>query len=424
MANYSSAERLIARLLSVSPGLKKLAKKAYQSASYLVHKKPHSFVSSNPMQSYGLNADSESFFGYYDKSPVSPDGRYILFQSSTHPTEQPPDPRMPIEVICQDLQTGDVLARIPSAAYNWQQGTKLQWSSPHRFVFNAYDTETDRYVAYVYDVAQCKVIQTLPMAIYDSFNDGFALTLSFDRLARLAPDYGYFCRMGRAYDLEALGEDGVWVLDMATGESRLILSLEMLAQLHPMPSMQGAQHSVNHIMIAPDGKRFTVIHRWYQSRRRYDRLVVTGVDGSNTTILADEGMVSHCFWHDHQHIFGFLRSGDKDAYFMLDADSGTASQVGEGIIDRFGDGHPHIHGSKVVFDTYPNKARIKMLFLYDLDSRKLEELGGFFEGLKFDGETRCDLHPRFGCNGERVFFDSVHEGRRKLYAMDLQNIGS
>lgn len=421
--NFSRFERLVARGLSVSPGLKAWAKKSYQRVVYFRHKKPHACETRHGLKMVSGNAP-ESFFGYYDKSPVSPDGAHIIYQSTTQPTQLPPDPLKPVEVVCQNLQTSDVVARLDSAAYNWQQGTKLQWIGPDRFAFNAYDRESACYVAQVYDLAQGKVAQTLPMPIYDCYGDQFALTLNFDRLARLAPDYGYFCHMDRDLHLKALDDDGIWRMDMSTGEDRLILSLQTLAQLCPLTSMQGAKHSVNHIMIAPDGKRFMVIHRWYQSGRRYDRLVVCAVDSSSPTVVADEGMVSHCFWRNSAQIFSYLRSSGKDAYFMLNADTGAVRQVGEGIIDGFGDGHPHIHGSKVVFDTYPNKARMKKLFLYDLDDGALEELGEFFEGFKFYAETRCDLHPRFSPNGKQVFFDSVHNGRRELYAISLASKGS
>ena len=418
--SYSPIERFIARILAATPRLKKSVKKAYQYGNWMLHRKNYSFRSTYALKVIGVTS-VETFVGYYDKSPLSPDGKHVTYQSSTHPTHLAPDSGVPVEVVLAEAVSGRVIDRLLSSAYNWQQGTKLQWISNDRFVFNAYDGKADRYVAHVYDLAQRKVVQTLPMPIYDCFGGDFALTLNFDRLARLAPDYGYFCRMDRAFDLNAVHNDGVWRLDMATGESRLILSLEALSRLHPLPSMQDAQHSVNHIMIAPDGKRFMVIHRWYQSGRRYDRLVVAGVDGSEPVVLADEGMVSHCFWLDYTQIFGYLRHGGKDAYFMLDAYSGAVRQLGEGTIDRFGDGHPHIHGSKVLFDTYPNKARMKKLFLYNLESGAVEELGEFFEGFKFYGETRCDLHPRFSPDGKQVFFDSVHEGRRKLYCMDLES---
>lgn len=417
--SFSSAERALAKILSETPRLKRFIKKTYQHIQYLAHKKTYTFRSGYPVQSFGLQPSCESFVGYYDKTPVSSDGVHIIYQTSAHPAHLPANANAPVEVVCQNLLTGDVLACLPSVAYNWQQGTKLQWIGQDRFVFNAYDDQTDRYVAQVYDLARGKVAQTLPTPIYDCFGDEFAVSLSFDRLARLAPDYGYFCRICRAFNLGDLTNDGVFWVDLRTGQSRLVLSLDVLAKLQPLPSMRGAQHSVNHIMIAPDGKRFMVIHRWYQAGRRLDRLVIANVDGSDPIVLADEGMVSHCFWQDANNILGYLRHGGQDNYYMLNIQCRSIEPVGTGIIDCHGDGHPHIHGTKVVFDTYPNKARMKKLLLYDLVSGSLDELGEFYESFKFYGEIRCDLHPRFSPDGTKVFFDSVHDGRRGLYMIDL-----
>jgi len=110
--------------------------------------------------------------------------------------------------------------------------------------------------------------------------------------------------------------------------------------------------------------------------------------------------------------------GDK--YYLIDLDTSEKMILGAGIIDKSGDGHPSILGDRFLTDSYPNKARLKNLALYCLQSGKYEVLGEFYESLNYGNETRCDLHPRFSPDGNRVFFDSVHEGRRHLYMMNLQ----
>ena len=73
----------------------------------------------------------------------------------------------------------------------------------------------------------------------------------------------------------------------------------------------------------------------------------------------------------------------------------------------------------MIFDTYPNKSRMKKLFMYNMKSSDLKELGEFYEGLKYYNETRCDLHPGFSPDGKNIFIDSVHKGKRGLYIISI-----
>ncbi|EFP9911571.1 glycosyl transferase, partial [Shigella sonnei] len=68
-------------------------------------------------------------------------------------------------------------------------------------------------------------------------------------------------------------------------------------------------------------------------------------------------------------------------------------------------------------DTYPDKNRIKKLFVYDLVKNDYRELGLFYESMSFFSYSRCDLHPRISVDNRFLFVDSVHSGKRKLYFM-------
>jgi len=57
-----------------------------------------------------------------------------------------------------------------------------------------------------------------------------------------------------------------------------------------------------------------------------------------------------------------------------------------------------------------------------VETRELVELGRFFAPWRFDGENRCDLHPRWSPDGNCVSIDSSHEGVRMSYIINVSNV--
>lgn len=418
MAQYSGFERKIAFILTKFPGLKSGVKKIYQRLNYLRYKKNYSFKSDYSIKKIGLE-NKESYFGYYDKSPINSTNEYIIFQSTNVNTKNMPDTKIPVDMVVYDVVNDSYEIAGQSYTYNWQQGTKLMWVNEYRFICNDFDSARKQYISKIYDI-KSKETKIIEYPIYDCFEDKFAISLNFERLDIARADYSY-SNLGIKIDWEDNSNDGLCFVDLKENSSKLIITLKDIIKLNHKDTMNGAKHKFNHVMISPDGTKMMFMHRWFLiDGRRYDTLYVSNVDGSDVKIVADDDMVSHCFWYDESYIFAYLRDKDMgDKYYMIDMD-GKKELVGKGMIDIFGDGHPHVHGSKIIFDTYPDKARMKSLYMYDYKTKELEKLGEFLESFEFYGETRCDLHPRFSFDGKRMFFDSVHDGKRGLYVMELR----
>ena len=88
------------------------------------------------------------------------------------------------------------------------------------------------------------------------------------------------------------------------------------------------------------------------------------------------------------------------------------------------DGHPSYSPDKslVVTDSYPNRARVQELKILkdsDIYAREMKVVAKVFAPFKYDNDTRCDLHPRWSRDGKKICFDSVFEGHRGLYVVEV-----
>ena len=420
--HYNTIEKFMARGLSCLPFVKKMTKSFYARLMFLFKRKKYAFCAKYDIASFGPNG-MESFFGYYDKSPISRDG-YVVCHLSGYSTRQKPDAKAPVTVtVFAPGETEKPLLRIPACAYNWQQGARAHWLTDELFIFNDFDNVHSKYISCVFSIKNLQEVKQFDYPVQDSFGTDYFLSINYRRLIALRPDYGYRNLLPLSQkELTDTKNDGIWKTDYTSGESCLLYSLANICDVQNKAVFNKAIHKVNHLMISPSGKQFIFIHRFYTGQRRFDRLLLSDAQGNMLKVLADYGMVSHCFWADEKTILAYLRGQNgKDAYYLIDTIAGSFIHFADGALDMYGDGHPHVNGEWFITDTYPDKARMQHLLLCNRKTGKLEELGEFFHGFDYSGETRCDLHPRFSLDGKKVFFDSVFDGTRKLYVTELKS---
>lgn len=416
MSNFGAIEKAIASVLSNYPGSKKNIKRFYQRINFLFYKKDYVLKSDFKVREVD-NTDSESFFGYYDKSPESQDGTKLIFYRTNYNTKNLPSKDYCIEIVLKYKESNTFIVVDKTFAYNWQQGAKMMWLSNNKFIYNIFCDNTKSYKSKIYDT-KSKSCEEINFPIYDCFDEDLAYTLNYERLMDLRPDYGYR-NIKSTTDYSDYSKDGIYKLSLKNNSIELIISINQLINLKQVDSMIGAKHKVNHIMISPNGTKFMFMHRWLsKSGKRYDRLLVSNFDGSEVKIISDNEMVSHCCWQDESTIIGFLRNNSMDGFYKINLNNYHISELSKEL-SAFGDGHPTIINNKMVFDSYPDRSRMKTLYVYDFDKNRLSVIAEFFESLKYNNETRCDLHPRFNKNASVIYFDSVHDGSRKLYSINL-----
>lgn len=370
------------------------------------------------------------WFGYYDKLQFDPAGRLALANEVNFEHRSPTAADI-VKVGMVDTGDNDRWTELgESRAWNWQQGCMLQWlpGSAAEVIWN--DREGDRFVCHILDTRSGKK-RTLPRPIYAVSPDGtWAIAPDFRRLNDCRPGYGYAGIPDPNRDVPAPEDAGIWRMDLRTGKAELLLSFAQLAQV-PQPGgfSTGAKHWFNHLLVAPDGKRFTFLHRWRgaaEGKSWKTRMLTANADGPGLHLLIPSGRVSHFVWRDPKHILAYAGYGaeGKAWRFQVFEDLTNRSEVIEGMLET--DGHcTYLPGNHhILCDTYPGKDRNQNLYLLNLSTRQRHSLGAFRLPPEYTGEWRCDLHPRSSPDGKRVSIDSPHNGGRQVFLLDISRINA
>jgi len=383
---------------------------------------------------------SQHWFGYYDKLQFDPSNRFVLAGQVgfEHRTPLATDT---IRVGMVDTHRNDTWVELGSSrAWGWQQGCMLQWrpGTSSEVLWN--DREGDRYVCRSLDVVSGRR-RTLPMPIYTLSPDGrFALTANFSRIQAMRPGYGYV-GLPDPHGADPHGdnlapkESGVFRMDLETGATTLVLPLAAIARIPFQGAvLENRWHYFNHLLIAPDSRRFIVLHRFRpldkESGRptgRYEtRMVTANVDGTDVFVLDPSGHTSHFIWRDAEHVCMWTRPAGKQAGFYVFRDRTRAVEiVGAGVMTQ--NGHntyvPGTNNEWILNDTYPGKDRRQRPYLFHVPTARRVELGAFYSPRQYRGEWRCDTHPRSSADGRWVSIDSPHGGRgRQIHLIDVGQI--
>ncbi|MDQ1256186.1 MAG: hypothetical protein QG656_782 [Candidatus Hydrogenedentes bacterium] len=368
------------------------------------------------------------WFGYYDKLQFDPSGRYALGMAVEF-DDRPNTPDDIIELGTIDIENGDAWTPFAeTTAWCWQQGCMLQWipGSASEVIYNV--RENGQYKAVIRDVFT-GATRTIPSAIYAVSPDGKrAVCPNFARLGTTRPGYGYY-GIADPFAAELAPEnDGIYAIDLATSEVRLLFSVSQVAHFGmEFPAHEG-KHWFNHLLFSPGGARFIFLHRWHHSVEKtatwHTRMLTAAPDGSDLRIVADHEMVSHFIWKDPAQILAWSREPEKeDRFHLYDEASGESTVVGDGVLMR--DGHCTYSPGKqwVLTDQYRDKDGMQPLMLYRPSDGRLEPLGKFYIPPSQTGEIRCDLHPRWSRDGKYVCIDSMHENnQRQIYLLDVSAI--
>ena len=383
------------------------------------------------------------WFGYYDKLQFSPDDSVVLSNEIDFEGRGPTaDDSIGVGYV--DRTNADGYRPVHrSSAFGWQQGCMLQFRPGHGKEILWNDRDGDRFVCRLKQISTGPVesgprMRTIPEPIYTLAPDGkTGLNADFRRIDDLRPGYGYAGLEDPFADELVPEGSGVRSVDLDSGASELIFSIAAAAAVAPrQKSMDGAKHYFNHLLYNPTGERFIVLHRWRPDggRGRFQtRMFTVNADGSEPFVLDPSGHTSHFIWRDAEHVCAWTKpAGRKWGFYLFKDRTREAEPVGAGVMTV--NGHNTYlpqpadanwePGEWILNDTYPSGPnREQTVYLFNTLTGERVDLGAFRSPPEYQGEWRCDTHPRVSRDGRTVCIDSPHGGDgRQLYALDISGI--
>ncbi len=373
--------------------------------------------------------DGEYFFGYYDLQPFN--GKLHLTHKADF-ADRLQQRFDTAQIGLLDLETEKFEELDVTGAWNFQQGAMLQWNPAAPEEEIVYNSLADGDYCGVILNIQSGRKRLLDRPVASVSRDGrYALSINFARLYDFRPGYGYARYGDPFYHHNHSSRDGVFLTDMLTGKSRLILSMQEIWEFsHAFFGDKDQKMVINHITFNTDGSRFLMLVRNFPEKgKTHDTAVITADrDGGGLFLLSDYGVQSHYSWFDSEKVIFY--SGGKE----LDCARGWANTYilkdktyeGEIVADGFFHKDHHMSYSPdrrlILTDCYPDAQRMQPIRIFSTGSDICVELGRFYSMPSSVTDLRCDLHPRWNRDGSMLSFDSTHEGRRGVYVIDLEEM--
>ena len=365
------------------------------------------------------------FSGYFDiKVMDSKNGNHLALKVNF--MDRLPE-KNDIAEICIIDRNKNIKVIDSTSAWCFQQANFLQFvpGSDDEIIFNIYDDKEQKYCAIVYNIFTSKK-RLLPLPIANiSSNGKKAISINFSRLFDYRPGYGYCNMKDPHYDDYIPKNDGIFLMDMQTGDYSLIISYDRLWEIFAKGTeVENDKIIINHINFNPDNTQLIFLLRFFSKKAPWPTITVS-MDISGSNVRKVFGFGSHYHWKNNTELVlsgeNIFHKEEKTAITAYNLNTDTLEAYPIDIDFFSGDGHCSYSPDRqhILYDSYPTlQMPYRKLMLYDIDShqgivlmylRSDKSLHGFNE------DCRCDLHPRWSTDGEYITFDSIHEGFRGIY---------
>ena len=396
------------------------------------------------------------FFGYYDKSPLNKSNTKLLAHRVSFDGRDVRDGDV-AEVGYFDISTKQFHKIDETLAWNWQQGSQLQWMPPafeDEVIYNSIQDE--KFVSIRYNI-RTKEKRIIPFPIYVVHPNGKeALAVNYERHYWCRPGYNYQNIKKSEWDVPIHPDDGIFRVNLETGDVKLIVSTQDVVNMAPNEEIVSSNNWLEHMMYSPNGDRFLFFQRWHANGIDKSRFFTSGKNGEEIVMYHDCGFYSHYAWSDEKSLIVWTHEPQSSKIDNKNTIGNLKNQpiakllkpvyiffkplIPEKIKNKIvcesklilfqditlkytvlgdsklrGNGHTTvIKANKLLLsDSYQDVDSYRHLFFYDLDKNRKISVGKFYSQYN-DCGYRSDLHPRQSMDDALIIIDSAHSKKRKV----------
>ena len=397
-------ENFVHSKLEANPWIKNLVKKIYQHV-YVFFSRSKFDIS----HSYVLRHNA--FFGFHDKDPWSQNKSALLAHEYEGIGNEIITSKSTVNIVLFHGKNWLEKRVIGStSAWNWQQGSELQWLDNDTIIFN--DFVDGRLIAKSVNTSTLKIKNFKYPVSGVNISKGIYASTCFQSFAKEMPGYGYIFDDDRKSPNK---RSELLLISLKTGTITTCIDMSNFSD-----NISDEFGCISHIQFSEDGRFCAFLVRKQSfGVRLYSEMWVFDTSSWKTTLwnIPFGGMVSHYCFIGHKILVYASDQNKTNGFFEVSLIAKEIKNVSEMYSER--DGHPSFRFGCLSFDTYPDGSRHKKLFVRKSDEQRAKEIGTVFLPLKFDGISRVDLHPRVRSDGKFVCVDCVSNGVRSMCTIDL-----
>lgn len=373
---------------------------------------------------------------YFGINAWSPDGRYVCVLGVDF-SGRLPEVTDSATVALVDLQDDNRYIPIAkTTCWNFQEAAMFHWLLWEDGLCAFNDMREGRFVTVLlnWKTGEERIVSR-PVSAVDPTGE-WAVSLNYARLRMCRPDYGY---AGQGQDPLAEKvwpeDDGLWLVNLKTGEEKLILSVADARDKMPEITSEDGLAYFCHTIISPGATKVFFLARTVQNFKEQlaDRGYVYNWNTVSLTVNTDGTDLRRCFpdgwqgshfnWKDDETLAVTARWGGGKLWAHTMFKVGEEDKVrhlAPGIMDW--DGHCVFSpdGKFISSEGYWTKG-YRSWVIMRVEDCSIQSIGRFFVPEKYmEQYSRCDLHARWRPDGSQLAFNSVHEGTRQVYLRDVK----